>query len=191
MLSEERGDCTQLEIKMDKIDDSGDIRDHDENIKHAARPTHIFTHEYWIRNKRREKIEDGNELLRRRKVLFPSLTFCTDVKDTLPRLRRGSPEFGQILNKLFLLFDYCQEWTSGPFTGDGLPKCTPESPGTMNRYENEHTFFTATGEAVVCSWHLRFTPGAGRIYFRPNPDSHTIIIGHIGGKLPTVTNPNR
>ena len=64
-------------------------------------------------------------------------------------------------------------------------------PGTIARPDlaAARTFLCPDGEERLFSWHVRYTPGAGRIHFLPLGPREGCLIGYIGHKLPTVKYP--
>jgi hypothetical protein len=59
----------------------------------------------------------------------------------------------------------------------------------MSRFKTaEHTFIIDDTRSAICSYHIRYTANyEGRIYFYPDSLTGKGFIGHIGGKLPTVS----
>ncbi len=85
---------------------------------------------------------------------------------------------------------YSSSWVGGSFEPGALPsKITPESDQTLQQFRQEHTFLCPDGIERLFSWHARYTPGDGRIFFFPDEGRRKIIIGHIENKLPTVMYP--
>lgn len=61
-------------------------------------------------------------------------------------------------------------------------KASPESTTRENMSELDVMFEDCN--VRHCSWHLQYTPGAGRIHFSSDlGDGKTIFIGYIGQKL--------
>ena len=85
---------------------------------------------------------------------------------------------------MFELEDYSKKWIRGYFDSEALPsKATPESTSRLNKFTEKLTFACPDNTNRLFSWHLRFTPGAGRIYFFPVDNLKKIIIGYIGYKI--------
>ena len=136
-----------------------------------------------------EEVHDGQDLWNRREELFPDLDLCKEVEVHVRRIRRGDVALRSILGRLRALQSFFESWDGHPIdpksSGFGS-KCTPESQATLTQYRDEHTFTPPRGPARVFSLHLRFTPGAGRIYFDGEHDQKRGLVGHIGPHLPTV-----
>lgn len=183
-FSESKWDVSQLELQIEELNDEGNLERHSACICHASQQAHVESHTDWINDWLQRQVEEGAELWERRTELFPHLSFCETVYKQLALLDCGSPSLRQVVKRLFELERYSQNWLQGiPFEADQLPsKATPESPGRRDQLEEQLTFLCADGEERRFNWHLRFTPGAGRIYFYPKQPGE-IIIGYIGEKL--------
>lgn len=75
---------------------------------------------------------------------------------------------------------------------DGFEFARGESKETMERYAKERTFREPGGKEWVCKKHLKIGTHGGaenilRIYFCEDPETHKIVIGHVGEHLPTYT----
>lgn len=75
---------------------------------------------------------------------------------------------------------------------DGFEFARGESKETMARYAKERTFRGPGGKEWVCKKHLKIGTRGGaenilRIYFCEDPETHKIVIGHVGEHLPTYT----
>jgi hypothetical protein len=135
-------------------------------------------------------IDTYQKLWEDRKTLFPNLVFCSRVEYFLDNLHRGYIK--QVVKKLQILDVYFSEWDR-IFDKNRLSNVDPESTETLSRFSEEHTFKLPDGRELLFSFHSRFTGSyEGRIYFIPDHTTGKGIIGHIGGKLPTVrwSNPN-
>lgn len=117
---------------------------------------------------------------------FPNLQFCPAVRGQLLSLQ--TPALLQVLKRLGMLQAVTSHWQSGPFPHGQLPHSTPDSQPTLERYGEARTFTDASGRAHLFSHHLRFTPGAGRLYYQPLGPGQ-VLIGYLGVKLPTVSSP--
>lgn len=61
-------------------------------------------------------------------------------------------------------------------------KTTPESE-TRSRLPQMNVLFKKDGQVRNCSWHSRFTPGAGRIHFYYDESKKIFYVGYIGEKI--------
>lgn len=155
-----------------------------ERIKHSSKPLHLDYLKEWIENKKKRSIPNGKLLWLKRKELLPHLQFCETIESQLSFLTNVNPEFIQIIKRLFELEDYCSKWKTGVFTGENFPsKVTPESESRLAKFRDKLTILCPEGESRLFSWHSRYTPGAGRIYFFPENSKKTIYIGYIGPKI--------
>ena len=129
--------------------------------------------------------KSGKDILERRTELFQNLVFCKNAEKQLKN-EIDSCNISQISRKLFELQAYFSN-IGGIFEKDKLNKCTPESPETLKRFPEDHSFELPNNEKRIFSWHIRFTGKyEGRIFFEPDAPNKRCYIGHIGGKLSTV-----
>ena len=176
-------DCTYIFIKVICLEDD-EITETTQEVKHCSKPIHIENLNDWIKQKATPSVPNGTILWLKRNLLFPNLFFCENVKDQIIHLNDSHPEFIQIKKRLFELEDYCQQWDQGQFNAAVLPsKVTPESASRLQELETKLTFFCPDNISRPFSWHSRYTPGAGRIYFLPENNLRKIFIGYIGRKI--------
>ena len=105
-------------------------------------------------------------------------------------LDSGAPIIKQVIKKLRDLNEACARWTIGRF--EDIPmasRASGESKPTMDRFGADRNILCPDGQTRLFELHIRFTPGANRIYFFPDSSSHMLFIGHIGEKPPSVTDP--
>jgi hypothetical protein len=192
-------DATHLEVDATALNDAGDdYASQRVQVCHACRADHVRSHVGWIRGRIRD-IQDsrrrfalsGLDLWNKRETMFPHLELCARVLRQLRSLRKGDQRLPQIVGRLFELETYCSSWVGGSFDPEALQsKITPESDQTLQQFHQEHTFLCPDGVERLFSWHARYTPGDGRIFFFPDEARRRIFIGHIEDKLPTVLYPN-
>lgn len=183
LASDGRWDATSIAIEVATMDDAGALSSVAERVRHASSPAHVSAHDPWFEEQARLSVADASDLWSRRDALFPNLEFCGQVEAKLRTFDAGSPQFRQIMVKLFALDRAFRDWDRTPIHPDfGPGLCTPETPQTLKDERDDHTATRTTGEEVLFSWHLRFTPDAGRIFFAGDPALGRGIIGYIGRK---------
>lgn len=136
-----------------------------------------------------ESPRSGTDLWRRRKELFPHLTFGPDVEGHLAKL---NPErLPTLVNRLADLDDSAAAWPDAggaepPWTG----RVNDESKSVKKnaKWRDARRFRSATGEPVLFLWHARFGK-AERIHLRFDKLTREIEIGYVGRKLPTKRFP--
>lgn len=182
-------DATLLPVEAEFLAEDGQITRQRVNVRHASTEGHVDAHEVWLRELERLSVRDGQDLWDRRVDLFPALEFCKEVKGQLAEFLGGDIELSSVIKRLVLLQKFFETWDGMPIGPNSLPtRCTPESASTLAKYADEHTFTPPVGPARVFSWHLRFTPGAGRLFFDGDAPRKKGIIGYIGKtKLPNVS----
>jgi hypothetical protein len=188
-LSDTVWDTSRLAIEVSRLGMDEEVVEARETIRHAATPRHIDDHAGWISDFRRT-VRDFHDMWDRRTILFPSLDFCDSVKKQLEGISPGNPHWHAILKRLWALEDYFSVWTAGPFLADEIAcKTSPESQVTLDQFSSCRTFLCPDDVPRVFSWHCRFTPNAGRLYFFPVEATRRGIVGYIGPHLPTVNYP--
>lgn len=171
-------------------EETGEITETEDKVQHISALNHLVQHTEWLKRRLQVRIYNGKDLWTRRSSLFPSLQFCDSTSAQIKMLRE--PRLQQIYKKLLELETYCRQWKSGPFDKFAVKYCTGESDVTKQMFGQERTFLCPDGESRLFEYHIRYTPGDGRIFFFPliRDEGNTIIIGHVGDKLPTVKFPN-
>ncbi|NOV01919.1 hypothetical protein [Paenibacillus planticolens] len=189
LVSGEEWDTHILALKFVELNSLGELFEDDIEIRHISDFKHLNLHKPFFEIRKRLASED-TEWRNNLEEIFPLLTFCDRSLAQLFEFGKGELILKQIRNRLFELNDYFTKWVEGGFDSQLLPfKVTPESQRTLDHYREEHTFLCPDGEHKTFSWHLRMTPGAGRIFFIPDEKTRKCIIGHIGNKLKTVNDP--
>ena len=185
LASETCWDVTRLSVNAHHLMDDGHIEEETVSVVHASQPEHVNEHGVWIQERLRSDIQDGNDLWNRKEDLLPYLVFCQDAGRQIQAL---SPTMLRpVVNRLFELDSYCREWTEERFDPSQLPfKTTSESQVTLDQFGRERAFRCPDGIERTFKWHGRVTPGNWRIYFHPNLQARTMIVGYIGRKLPSV-----
>ncbi|MCI0470271.1 MAG: hypothetical protein L0Y73_01275 [Candidatus Aminicenantes bacterium] len=153
-------------------------------VKHSSKLGHLYYLSDWIEDKKKSDITDGKLLWLKRKEIFPHLVFCRRVEDQISDLIPTLPEFHAVVRKLFEFEKYCSSWESGFFTGENFPsKLTPESESRLHEFKDKLDILCPDGKTRLFSWHVRYTPGPGRIYLFPDNTGKKIYIGYIGPKI--------
>ena len=174
----------QITKRVLSEEDGDDIIETDEDVRHCSKVNHLEDHEDWIRNNISSNINNGKLLWLKRNDVFENLVLCKQVEDQIKDLKETNPEFTQIKKHLFELNTYCLSWDEGPFNKDDIPsKITPESRSRLDRFHDELNIECPDGIIRSFSLHLRYTPGAGRIYLLPDSQKKKIYIGYIGLKI--------
>ena len=181
----EEWDTHLLELHVSEYSEEEDgIVQSTGNVRHGSKPGHLDYLAPWLEERKRKSIANGKLLWLKRQDYFPHLLFCMSVENRLSSLSGSEPGFHAIVKCLFAFEEYCSTWKTGVFTGDGFPfKATTESASRLARFRNELTLLCPDNEVRLFSWHLRYTPGAGRIHFFPDNSKKIIYIGYIGPKI--------
>jgi hypothetical protein len=126
----------------------------------------------------------------RRKLLFPNITLCGDVKEQIAQIGNSS-YFNQIVEKLKILNNAVKKWKTGDFsyklinTNYAL-NISPESEKTMTKFGNERIFSLPSGAREHFELHIK--TGDLRFHFYPDNLKKIVYIGYIGPHLPTISN---
>jgi hypothetical protein len=186
--SHERWRRASLPVEIEILGDEGESSRHTAVIRHLVTFRHVQEHADWLAERVRRSVVDGRDLWERRRALLPNLDLCREVERQLGTLDAGSDQFRQVLVRLFRLDAVIAAWAQDEprksVNPEFLPpfKCTPETPQTLKEEEAEHTATRPSGEHHLFKWHVRFTPGAGRLFFDVDAVTGRGIVGYIGVK---------
>ncbi len=176
----------QVIVELLTLTDKGDLISEQAIVKHSSDPSHVDAHKNWIAERLTPKVVDGHQLWNERREIFPHLRFCERGRDYVLGLMRGEERFYSLLDRLRDLESYFAGWTSGAFDPSRIPgKITGESDTNIKDNVNDLIIYCPDGKKREFRWHARMTPGALRIYFFPDQETRTGIIGYIGRKLGT------
>jgi hypothetical protein len=177
-------DTHLIELDITEYSEDDQVIHSIEEVKHSSKPGHLHRLGNWLKDKKKVSIPNGKLLWLKRNIHFPHLVFCQNVEDQVSYFSGSEPEFHLIVKRLSELESYCSTWKNGIFTGDNFPsKVTSESESRRGRFKKELKIICPDGEAREFSWHLRYTPGAGRIHFAPDNSKRIFFIGYIGPKI--------
>ena len=180
-LSSTGWDETSYQISLQRLlFENGDLveQDVESSCKNVSSPAHI------------DKMADffapiptsGRELFMQLQELFPHLVFSSKAKGQIKR-NHDRPSIEQIYLKLKDIDNAAQRLNGGVLRSDLFHyKASPEHEQRGKLPEMDILF--ADGKTRHCEWHLRYTPGCGRIHFSSDEgDGQTIYVGHVDGKL--------
>ena len=149
---------------------------------------HINTEEKYHSFKKQKirNITKGIEIWERRSLLFERIELCSGVEAQLKSIGYT----GQILEKLLILDEYCQDsWIGGSFSHKNASQrvalnISLESVSTMNdpRKKQMRMFELPNGKTECFELHIK--TGDLRFHFFPDNNSLKIYIGYIGAHLP-------
>lgn len=177
-------DRTSIQIHASYFSDEDDLTESEEAVRHCSKADHLEILGQWIETLMKPSIPNGKILWLKRGAFFPNLFFCRAIKDQISYFHENHPEFIQIKKRLFELEAYCREWNTEIFDhGKISSKTTPEHDTRLEKFKDQLTILCPDGKKRLFSWHLRFTPGAGRIYIYPDEGAKKIYVGYIGRKL--------
>jgi len=173
-------ECNTLEF-------DGDVFTSNVQITNFSHDSHFVFHSNWLTEKLQRTVTNGEKLWADRESLFTKLIFCRKTHAQISVLDSSNANFAQIVSLLSELESYCNKWKDGGFDRYFFSvACDPSSKATLEKFGNEY-FFTSPNESrFLCHWHLRLPVNSWRIYFYPDCESRSIVVGHIGPHLPTV-----
>lgn len=172
-------------IKTLEVDDLGNFVEDEKKgaVRNVTTNKHFQTHLPFLQEKIKNSVTNGNELWMRKADLFPGLEFCASVQSQISGMDSSSPEFQQILNRLFELQNFTRSWDGSAIKpADFKSKVTPESETRLNKFNRQLTIACPDGNNRLFSWHARYTPGAGRVHFIPNQSTRKLLIGSIANQ---------
>lgn len=148
------------------------------SCKNVSVPAHI---DYW------ESLfylmpASGKEMYLRLSELFPHLIFSSKAKNQIRRCHDRSA-IEQIYMKLQDVNEAAKKLNGGDIRKELFHYKASQEHEQRSQLPEMDVLFD-DGITRHCEWHLRFTPGCGRIHFSTDGgNGQTIYVGHIGGKL--------
>jgi hypothetical protein len=148
------------------------------DVRHAVTEDHIAKHEHWLCGEGISHVRTGAGLWRVCGDVFPNLVFLPRVQDNLAKLSAEWIE--PVKERLAELQTATARWdVAAKPAPEWLSHVTPESQSRRHLCQ----FADLDGTVRLFEMHARFTPGAGRMYFRLDGDKGKLVIAHIGRKL--------
>lgn len=125
----------------------------------------------------------GAALLRFWQVHFPHLDLTNEAARTLPLVPTGA--LPNVIRLLIELQRFFSHWNGVPVNYETALafKATQESDSRIRDYSQALLIHCPDGETRLMNWHLRYTPGAGRLYFIPNEAQRRCFVGYTGLKI--------
>lgn len=150
----------------------------DTTCKNISMPTHIKDLEHLFTL----IPATGKEMFLQLSQLFPHLVFSSKAKSQIKR-DHDREAIEQIYLKLQDVDSAAQKLKGGNLRKELFHyKASPEHEQRGQLPDMDILF--DDGKIRHCEWHLRYTPGCGRIHFSADDsDGQTIFIGHVNGKL--------
>lgn len=180
-------DLSNYEVVISQVKEQGnEIIEFTENAsaRNISTLAHCELFKEFINEQALSGIENGKELWIKRNDLFPNLSFCDNVRQQISKYNLESLGFSMIIKRLFELQNVATNLNGNPVKPSDFPsKTTPESESRLKEFKKQLTFICPDGSSQLFSWHMRFTPGAGRIYFIANETQNQIIVGSISNKI--------
>jgi hypothetical protein len=180
-LSHERWDTNRLDGLFFELNDE-QTEPRPESVPHASRKAHVSSFSEWLTERLKVTIRSGRDIWENRATLYPGLEFCESSQQQIELLQVSAAL--AVNKKLTQLSKVCQAWLVGPFPHEQLGHASTESTTTLQQYGEAREATDANGVVHQFSHHLRYTPGAGRLYYQPLGPQR-VLIGYIGKHLPT------
>ncbi|MDF0731388.1 hypothetical protein P0Y43_11710 [Pseudomonas entomophila] len=172
-----------LDVEIMALDADGNLTNRHSTVRHIAMPEHVAEHAAWIAERVRTSIRDGQDLWERRSTLFPNLDWCHQTERQVKAFGVGSPHLRNIVLRLIELDTAFSTWNGSSIGPDFVPsKCTPETQKTLADEAADHTATLPDGTQHLFSWHVRFTPNGGRIFFDGDTATNRGQVGYVGLK---------
>lgn len=177
-------DATNYEIELQQIKEDEENELIEQTIETSCRNISTTAHLIDIADFFAPIPSSGRELFMQLSRMFPHLVFSTKAKGQIKR-NLDRPSIEQIYLKLQDIERAAQKLNGGVLRKELFQyKASPEHEQRGQLPEMDIPF--EDGITRHCEWHLRYTPGCGRIYFSADEgDGNTIFVGHVNGKLGT------
>lgn len=169
-------------LQMEVLDENGDVTKKITSVANASTEVSLKLYDELFPKTTIQVPESGKLLFFELANLFPCLDFSAAAQNFIKRCQ-SKMITSQIFWKLYDLNKVASIFEGKPFEQKMFAsKASPESATRESMSELDVKF----EDDVVrhCSWHLRYTPGAGRIHFSSDAgDGKTIYVGYVGQKI--------
>jgi hypothetical protein len=130
-----------------------------------------------------QSCRSGQDLLSNWTAWFTALDLTAAAEKTL--LLVPTVSVPAVAHRLFDLQRFFAAWDGKPlkYKDEFANKTTPETPNTQKEHADKFLIQCPDGQVRSMNWHMRYTPGAGRLYFIPNEAERRCFIGYVGLKL--------
>lgn len=181
-LSQSGWDEPIYEVQLDVLNDQGEISTIHSKSLNASTEEELTKYDEYFPKEEILTPHTGKLLYLELGERFPNLVFSSAVENYIKRCH-SKDEIKQIYERLLDLNNVALSLDGKPFSPQMFSsKASPESSTRDTMAELDVTF--DDGIVRHCSWHLRYTPGAGRIHFCSDASGgKTIYVGYIGPKL--------
>lgn len=169
-------------LQLEVLDENGDVREQTTTAANASTEESLRFYDELFSTSSIQVPETGKLLLFELANTFPCLEFSAGAKNFIRRCQ-SKVTTAQIFWKLYDLNKVASVLGGKPFEKMMFAsKASPES-ATRDSMSELNVLFE-DGIVRHCSWHLRYTPGAGRIHFSSDAgDGKTIYVGYVGLKI--------
>lgn len=170
-----------VELERTYLLENGDTEQQMVEVQHASLPSHLVTHEEWLRRQPLSAIADGDELWVERDTLFPHLRFLPRSEAQIREFKAGELRFLSAASAMMDLELAVAGWdTVADAQPNFLSKTTPEHEMRRKKFK----FPDLSGTERYFDMHSRYTPGAGRVHFWLDRANGQAQVAHVGEKVP-------
>ena len=172
---------TYYNVELTRLDEEAVEYMVNTTTRNIAAPSHINIHHDFL-SSCRSIPPNGKILSNILKELCPNLVFSKTAVGQI-REQKSEDTVTQIYFRLQEMQRVAAIVNQHCCPADFTTKASPESDTRKKLFASRLTFDFGLGKSYLCSWHLRFTPGAGRVHFFHEPSEKKIYVGYIGAKI--------
>jgi hypothetical protein len=170
-----------VEMSYRTLDDAGNLLETEGRVRNASQVVHADEHIAWLRLLGFAVVPTAAQVWSEKGDRFPGLRFLSRVENDLTALEGSGIPFLQAIASLEALARDVAGWKTNSSWPEFSTKASPEAAQRQNLC---FAHDDATGKEELFDWHTRFTGGlAGRVHFRVDAKTRTIIVAYVGGKL--------
>ncbi len=141
----------------------------------------------------RPSIRSGLDLIAQAARVYPKIEICEEAERQIRAMTGNEKHSRWVLDAFDAANRTMLAWNGGPFPHHLLPgPATPESGPVMDnpRLRAMRRFRTRGGKERLFEYHMKNRPENQRIHYLVDPRlSRLLMIGYVGGKLPTLSDP--
>ncbi len=180
-LHSEVWDRTYYNVKLTRLNEDAMENVVNTTTRNIATLSHINIHHDFL-SSCRSIPHNGKVLSSILGALCPNLVFSKAAVSQI-REQKSEDTIAQIYFRLREMQRVAAIFNQHCCPASFTTKASPESDTRKKLFASRLTFEFGSGKSYLCSWHLRFTPGAGRIHFFHEPSEKKIYVGYIGVKI--------
>jgi hypothetical protein len=170
-----------VETSYNVLQEDGSVSESEGKVRNASQADHAGAHQDWLKVLGLTSAPTAAEVWKDREERYPSLRFLPRVEKDLGVLEGSGVALQYAVSAIESLAKDAADWKADVAWPVFSTLASPEGE-VRKKLCSVHD--EATGKKELFDWHTRFTGGwAGRIHFRVDGPTRTIVVAYVGAKL--------